>query len=224
MTRKTSKTQDIESNIELKNLLDEIPTRKNYEIIRISRVKYKNNPNSYIDLRLFRKEQDEDENILHPTPKGIQFKEKDFKKLINKWILIPTSLLHEIIINKSWPHIERSEFSDAVFKAFKSVEIEVRKACGYPSDLIGIKLMRKAFDPENGPLTDYDIPKAERQAISELFSGTIGLYKNPHSHREVDLEFKEAFEMLLIATHLLNIIDKRKNQKTMSTNKPKTTN
>ena len=73
--------------------------------------------------------------------------------------------------------------------------------------------MRKAFDPEKGPLTDLTVPKAERQALSDLFCGTIGLYKNPHSHRDVELEFNETFEMLLLATHLLNIIDKRKNKK-----------
>ena len=93
------------------------------------------------------------------------------------------------------------------------MEIEVRKAYRFPADLIGVKLMRKAFDLEKGPLTDTSVPKAERQAISDLFCGTIGLYKNPHSHRDVELEFNETFEMLLLATHLLNIIDRRKNKK-----------
>lgn len=199
----------IKSKIESQEVLAEAP-RRSYEVIRLSRVKYKGNPYSFIDLRLFQIEQDENKDIFHPTQKGVQFKEEDFQKLIGKWILVPSLLFHKIILKKSWLYIEQSKFDDAVFKAFKAVEIEVRRVCGYSSELIGVKLMRKAFDPEKGPLTDYSVPKAERQAIADLFCGTIGLYKNPHSHREVNLEFNDAFEMLLLATHLLNIVDKRK--------------
>lgn len=123
---------------------------------------------------------------------------------------MPSLLFHKTVLKKAWPHIERSEFADAVFKAFKAVEIETRKAADYPSEVIGVKLMREAFDPEKGTLTDYTVSKAERHALADLFSGAIGLYKNPHSHREVELEFSETFEMLLLASHLLNIIDRRK--------------
>jgi len=204
-----SNKKDIKSKIESQEVLAEAH-RRSYEVIRLSRVKYKENPYSFIDLRLFQIQQDEDGEVLHPTTKGIQFKESDFQKLIGKWTLIPSLLFHKTVLKKAWPYIERSEFADAVFKAFKTVEIETRKAAGYPAEVIGVKLMREAFDPEKGPLTDYSVPKAERQALADLFSGTIGLYKNPHSHREVELEFNEAFEVLLLASHLLNILDGRR--------------
>src|SRR5689334_15036267 len=45
--------------------------------------------------------------------------------------------------------------------------------------------MRKAFDVETGPLTDTTTEPSERQALSDLFAGAIGTYKNPHSHRDV---------------------------------------
>ena len=210
MNKKNKK--DIKLNILSQETIAET-YRRNYEKIRLSRVKYKDNPYSFIDLRLFQIEQDEDKEILHPTQKGVQFKEEAFQRLIGKWTLVPSLLFHKIIIKKCWAHVERTEFADAVFKAFKAIEIEVRKSCAFPAELIGVKLMRKAFDPEKGPLTDSSVPKVERQAISDLFCGTIGLYKNPHSHRDVELEFNETFEMLLLATHLLNIVDKRKNKK-----------
>ena len=205
---KKNKT-DVKPKIESQEILAESP-RRSYEVIRLSRVRYKENPYSFIDLRLFQIQQDTEIDILHPTTKGVQFKESDFQKLIGQWTLIPSLLFHKIVLKKAWPHIERSEFADAVFKAFKAVEIETRRAAGYPPDVIGVKLMREAFDVEKGPLTDYSIPKAERQALADLFSGTIGLYKNPHSHRDVELQFNQAFEMLLLASHLLNIIDTRK--------------
>jgi len=80
--------------------------------------------------------------------------------------------------------------------------------------VVGTPLMRKAFDPESGLLADKTVPKAEREALSHLFAGSIGCYKNPHSHRDVELTFNEAFEMLLVASHLLQVLDRvRKNSR-----------
>ena len=48
---------------------------------------------------------------------------------------------------------------------------------------------------------------AEQQSVMELFSGFIGVFKNPHSHRF--LEIKDpltAFEILSFANHLLNLV------------------
>jgi hypothetical protein len=41
----------------------------------------------------------------------------------------------------------------AVFAAFKVIEVAVRDACGFPDGELGVPLMRKAFNPETGPLT-----------------------------------------------------------------------
>ena len=57
----------------------------------------------------------------------------------------------------------------------------------YPDDLLGIKLMRTAFHPDTGPLTNSAAVYAEREAEMHLFSGAIGHAKNPISHRDVNL-------------------------------------
>jgi uncharacterized protein (TIGR02391 family) len=67
----------------------------------------------------------------------------------------------------------------------KAVEVAVRDVTGLPTKDVGTSLMRKAFDPANGPLTDMNTDMAEREARAHLFSGAIGSYKNPHSHRYV---------------------------------------
>lgn len=46
---------------------------------------------------------------------------------------------------------------------------------------------RKAFNKDTGPLADMSHPEAERVALAHLFAGAIGSYKNPHSHRTVNL-------------------------------------
>ncbi len=169
------------------------------------------NPYSFIDLRLFQRGYGTDEEeVLYPTKKGVQLKEEQFQRLVGKWTLVPALLFHPMIVKKSLPALRREEFDTAVFLAFKAVEVNVRRLGRFPADLVGTALMRKAFDVDNGPLTDSEAPKAEREARAHLFSGAIGCYKNPHSHRDVDLTFPEAFEMLLLASHLLRLLERQK--------------
>lgn len=109
-----------------------------------------------------------------------------------------------------WSLFIRGQYDTAIFQAFKEVEVAVRSAGGFAATDLGVNLMRKAFDTTAGPLTDMSLPAAEREAISSLFAGAIGYAKNPSSHRHVQVsEPTEAVELIIIASHLLRIVDAR---------------
>lgn len=124
--------------------------------------------------------------------------------------VLPKGLIHPRIVQKVWTTFIRGEYDTAVFQAFKEVEVAVRGAAKLLDTDIGVALMRKAFEKNGGPLTDVTQPDAEREALAHLFAGAIGLFKNPQSHRHVELtDAGEAAELIMFASSLLRMVDAR---------------
>jgi uncharacterized protein (TIGR02391 family) len=124
--------------------------------------------------------------------------------------LLPKDLLHPSIATTVWLSFMRGAYETAAFEAMREVEIAVRRAASYGDSAHGMPMMKKAFNPETGPLTDFTVDVAEREAMRDLFAGAIGSYKNPHSHRHEPIgSHRAAIEIILLASHLLYLVDAR---------------
>jgi len=70
-----------------------------------------------------------------------------------KALYLPKERLHPSIANRCFGHFLRGLFDTAVFEAYKALEITIRDAAKLPQSLLGVSLARKAFAPQDGPLT-----------------------------------------------------------------------
>lgn len=115
-------------------------------------------------------------------------------------------ILHKRIQNKSWDSFVSGDYATSVFAAFKEIEVAVREQGKLANSDIGQDLMKKAFR-SGGKLVDASEPRGEQEALSMLFEGAVGRFRNPAAHRHVEVDSpEETFEMLAFASHLMRIV------------------
>jgi uncharacterized protein (TIGR02391 family) len=201
---------EIEAKIEYQEVIGEA-NPGGYQPIRFTRIKYKASSETHIDIRQFQRGyDDEGGEEFYPTKKGFRFLESEFHRVIKKYVLMPETYVHPMVVKKSFPLLKNGQLESAVLQAFKAIETAIRKRISADPEDVGSKLIRKAFNPENGPLTDYDLPKAEREAFCNYIAGAFGYYKNPCSHRDIEMDFISAFVRIVVASDLLKVIEKSK--------------
>ncbi|MFH8492317.1 TIGR02391 family protein [Streptomyces longisporoflavus] len=122
--------------------------------------------------------------------------------------------LHPALEGPVRTNFHLGEYELASFAAMKAVEVAVREASGLDNSLVGVPLMRAAFQPHKngkagGPLADAEAEGGEQEAASALFAGAMGAYKNPSSHRTVKFDDPvEAAEIIQFADLLLRQVER----------------
>ena len=199
---------EIEAKIEYREVIGEVNSG-GYQTVRFSRIKYKASPEPHIDIRRFQRGYDADgEEEYFPTKVGFRFLEGSFRRVVRQYTLVPESYVHPLIVKKSFSLLKSGQFESAVLQAFKALETNTREKIRADADLVGVKLIRKAFHPDMGSLTDLSLPRAERESLSNYIAGAFGYYKNPCSHRDVDMDFQTAFDRIVVASDLLKIVER----------------
>jgi uncharacterized protein (TIGR02391 family) len=152
-------------------------------------------------------EQDNDWFLATPLGNAVRDHQTIRRFISNEQL--PEAFLHAELLVNVRPLFLQSRFETAVFEAFKSLEVAIRNAAKLGYDMIGTQLASRAFNPEDGVLTDKNVEKGERVALMNLMTGALGSYKNPSSHRRVEIAAEEARDMIVLASHLLKIVDAR---------------
>lgn len=155
------------------------------------------------------------ENLLIPAPGNTQgwvcvssrghkaVAKEEFDKYRHA-ALLPQGILHPSMSATAFSAFVRGEYDIAIFASFRALENMVREVCKFPKEAIGVKLMRDAFDPKTGPLTDKTLTSAEQESMAHVYAGTIGLFKNPTSHRlNAFTGAEQAMSLVLFANSLI---------------------
>lgn len=144
-----------------------------------------------------------------PTQRGRDVRDHQSLRQLISSEQLPEHFLHQEFVVNVRPLFLQSRFETAVFEAFKTLEVAVRESAGFGDDAIGVALASRAFHPDDDPLTDTTLEKGERVALMNLMTGAMGSYKNPSSHRRVAITAEEARDMIILASHLLKIVETR---------------
>jgi hypothetical protein len=97
---------------------------------------------------------EQDNEWYLPTPKGETLRNHQDLRQFMTIERLPEAFLHSELLPNVRPLFFQSRFETSVFEAFKTLEVAIRTAAQLGHDLVGIQLASRAFNPEDGPLTD----------------------------------------------------------------------
>ncbi|MEZ4947711.1 MAG: TIGR02391 family protein [Cyclobacteriaceae bacterium] len=140
---------------------------------------------------------------------------KPFGKSKPKVIAFNWDLIHSEIAKVSKSRFKPPHYADAVEAAYKEInkiiKNEYKAIKGEEKD--GDRLMKTVFSVDN-PLVKLVEQTSEsgrniQQGYMEIFAGAMKGIRNPKAHANVEIDEIDAWEKIMLASHLMKIWDKR---------------
>lgn len=127
--------------------------------------------------------------------------------------------IHTLIQRIAKPRFESYHFADAVEASFKEINDIVKKAYFLKAqeEEDGDRLMRKAFTSSNNNnfvphfyLADNGNESGRniQQGYMDIFAGSMKGIRNPKAHANLNVNPDEAWEMIVLASHLMRMWEK----------------
>lgn len=134
----------------------------------------------------------------------------ELKLIEQEWRNIPPVI--ERVAKKKYAD---GHFADSVESAFKEINDIVKKEYTKikGNELDGVDLMRQAFSVKNPTFKLADLSDETgrniQQGYMDIFAGAMMGIRNPKAHKNLDVHPDEAWEMIVLASHLMRMWDKR---------------
>lgn len=120
--------------------------------------------------------------------------------------------IHPSIVKASLKLFNDGHYSQAVFEAFKYIEIYIKKLSGIKEG--GSKLMMAAFIETNPKIALNDLVTAsdidEQMGFRFVFSGVMSAIRNPRAHDILTDPIHRCLDYLTLASVLLRRTEERK--------------
>lgn len=147
-----------------------------------------------------------------PAPAGVSAATTPDLAAIKVVARFTRDMFHPFLPDAAWNAFRSGDYDSAVFESFKAVEVTVRSKGlgknGIHATSHGDGLMRDAFNPDVGPLTDMKATRGRRERRRELFTGAFGELRNPKAHSDPTItDPLIAVEEMMIAGALQRIVD-----------------
>lgn len=153
---------------------------------------------------IVRRAQDSSGNDFFVSRAGQEVVEAEDFEAHRKAGLFPDGL-DPVLMRAVKPLFSRGDYDTAVFRAFKEVEVRIRKKDPALDGEYGVDLMNKAFGPKGALMKAAD-PK-DRASMREMLAGAFSICRNPSAHREVQFaDPREVIDLICFANQLLRIV------------------
>jgi len=112
---------------------------------------------------------------------------------------------HPRIYHKAWRPFELGQLGVAINAAVKEIEDSIKEATAGAFPETGAALVKKAFDPESGPLFDKEGTISDNQAVADMLHGFFLRYQSMSPNAVLGIE--STARAISLASYLMYIMD-----------------